>query len=117
VISPAVLGAVQPDPARAPDRLSARWLLALGAKLVRDVGALIVGAAKARKPLATFGLDAHVRFASAADRAAFAEELTTTIAALVSRYHDEHAPRGRDHRIVLALHPSLKTTEPDPKEA
>ena len=122
VISPAVLAAVQPDPARSPDRLSARWLLALGAKLVRDVGALIEGATKARKPLATVGLDAEVRFASAADRAAFAEELTTTIAALVSRYHDEHAPGGRDHRVVLAIHPSLKTdetgdTKTDPKEA
>ena len=122
VISPAVLAAVQPDPARSPDRLSARWLLALGAKLVRDVGALIEGATKARKPLATFGLDAEVRFASAADRAAFAEELTTTIAALVSRYHDEHTPGGRDHRVVLAIHPSLKTdetgdTKTDPKEA
>jgi DNA-binding transcriptional ArsR family regulator len=122
VISPAVLPAVQPDPARAPDRLSARWLLALGAKLVRDVGALIEGAAKARKPLATFGLDAEVRFASAADRAAFAEELTATITALVSRYHDEHAPGGRDHRVVLAIHPTLKTglagdAKPDPKGA
>jgi hypothetical protein len=60
-----------------------------------------------------------VRFASAADRAAFAEELTAAIAALVSRYHDEHAPGGRDHRIVLAIHPNLKTgdTKPDPKEA
>jgi DNA-binding transcriptional ArsR family regulator len=119
VISPAVLGAVQPDPGRSPDRLSARWLLALGARLVRDVGALVEGATKARKSLATFGLDAQVRFASTADRAAFAEELTTTIAALVSRYHDEQAPGGRDHRVVLALHPSLKTgdTKPDPKEA
>jgi DNA-binding transcriptional ArsR family regulator len=121
VITPAVLAAVQPDPARSPDRLSARWLLALGAKLVRDVGALIEGAAKARKPLATFGLDAEVRFARAADRAAFAEELTTAIAALVSRYHDERAPGGRDHRVVLAIYPSLKTdgtgaTKPDPKE-
>lgn len=122
VISPAVLAAVQPDPARSPDRLSARWLLALGAKLVRDVGALVEGAAKAGKPLATFGLDAEVRFASAADRAAFAEELTSTLAALVGRYHDEHAPGGRDHRVVLAIHPSLKAggagdTKPDRKEA
>jgi len=102
--------------------LSARWLLALGAKLVRDVGALVEGAAKAGKPLATFGLDAEVRFASAADRAAFAEELTSTLAALVGRYHDEHAPGGRDHRVVLAIHPSLKAggagdTKPDRKEA
>ena len=32
VISPAALAAVAPDPARAPDRLSAGWLLALAAQ-------------------------------------------------------------------------------------
>jgi DNA-binding transcriptional ArsR family regulator len=108
VISPVVLAAVAPDPARSPDRLSASWLLALAARLVREVGALMAGAGKARKPLATFGLDAQVRFANPADRAAFAEELTTTVAALISRYHDENAPGGRDHRIVVALHPRPK---------
>jgi DNA-binding transcriptional ArsR family regulator len=107
VISPSALGAVQPDPANSPDRLSARWLLALAARLVRDVGALIVGADKAGKPLATFGLDAVVRFASSADRAAFAEELTNTVAGLVGRYHDEAAAGGREHRVVLAIHPSI----------
>src|SRR3990170_6886286 len=49
VISPAALAAVQPDPARAPDRLSAYWLLAVASRLVRDVGALITAATKARK--------------------------------------------------------------------
>src|ERR687896_20030 len=44
VISPSVLGAVEPDPERARDRLSARWLLALATRLVRDVGELITGA-------------------------------------------------------------------------
>jgi DNA-binding transcriptional ArsR family regulator len=114
VISPAVLAAVQPDPARSPDRLSARWLLALAAQLVRDVGALIAGAGKAGKPLATFGLDAVVRFATPADRAAFADELTAAITALVGRYHDRDAPAGRDHRLVLAIHPSISTATPSP---
>src|SRR6266700_8230587 len=41
VISPLALGAVQPDPDRSPDQLSARWLLAVAARLVRDVGALV----------------------------------------------------------------------------
>jgi DNA-binding transcriptional ArsR family regulator len=114
VISPTALAAVQPDPGRSPDRLSARWLLALAARLVRDVGALITGAQAAGRPLATFAIDGEVRFASAADRAAFAEELATFVTALVSKYHDENAERGRDHRIVVAVHPSLKipsTTE------
>src|SRR5882724_7492674 len=39
VISPVALAAVAPDPDRAPDRLSARWMLALSARLVREVGA------------------------------------------------------------------------------
>ncbi|MGH3896708.1 MAG: ArsR/SmtB family transcription factor [Pseudonocardiaceae bacterium] len=114
VISPTALAAVAPDPARAPDRLSARWLLAVAAQLVRDVGALITGAAKAHKQVATFALDGGVRFASAADRAAFAEELAGAVTALVSKYHDEKAQGGRDHRVVIAVHPSIK---PQTKES
>ncbi|MEU5727107.1 helix-turn-helix domain-containing protein [Micromonospora sp. NPDC047738] len=110
VISPAALAAVRPNPSDAPDRLSARWLLAVAARLVQDVGALITGADRAKKRVATFAIDATVRFASARDRAAFAEELAATVSALVSRYHDENAPGGREHRVVLALHPSVNPT-------
>jgi DNA-binding transcriptional ArsR family regulator len=116
VISPAVLAAMQPDPARSPDRLSARWLLALAARLVRDVGELIAGASKAGKPLATLALEGEVRFASPADRTAFADELTSVITALISKYHDEHAERGRDHRVIVAIHPSI-TAESADKES
>jgi DNA-binding transcriptional ArsR family regulator len=112
VISPAALAAVAPDPARSPDRLSARWLLALAARLVRDVGALITGATEARRRLATFAIDGEVRFASAADRAAFAEELASAVTALVGKYHDETAGGGRDHRLIVALHPSVKAPPP-----
>ncbi|MBO2451301.1 helix-turn-helix domain-containing protein [Actinomadura barringtoniae] len=108
VISPAALAAVQPDPAASPDRLSARWLLAVAAQLVKDVGALITGADRARQRVATLAVDGEIRFASAADRAAFAEELTGAVTALVSKYHAENAPQGRDHRLVIALHPSVK---------
>ncbi|WP_084516545.1 ArsR/SmtB family transcription factor [Microtetraspora niveoalba] len=108
VISPVALATVQPDPARSPDRLSARWLLALAARLVGDIGALITGATRARKRVATYALDGEVRFASAADRAAFAEELTAAVTALVSKYHDETAEGGRDHRLIVAVHPSVK---------
>jgi DNA-binding transcriptional ArsR family regulator len=109
VISPAALAAVAPDPARAPDRLSARWLLAVASRLVRDMGELISGAAKARKPLATFAIDGEVRFASAADRAAFAQELAGAVTALIGRYHDGTAEGGREHRVIVAVHPSLRT--------
>lgn len=108
VISPLALAAVQPDPDRFRDQLSARWLLALGARLVRDVGTLITGATKARKRLATYALDGEVTFASAADRAAFIEELTAGVGALISKYHDGDATGGRPHRIVVAVHPTVR---------
>jgi DNA-binding transcriptional ArsR family regulator len=109
VISPLALATVQPDPSRSPDRLSARWLLALAAQLVRDVGELITGATQARQRVATFALDGEVRFASAADRAAFAEELTNAVSALVSKYHAATAEQGRDHRLIVAIHPSVRS--------
>ncbi|MFE5702394.1 helix-turn-helix domain-containing protein [Rhodococcus koreensis] len=109
VISPAAFAALAPDPDRAPDQLSARWLVALAARLVREVGELIAGATAARQPLATFAIDSEIRFSSAADRSAFADELGESVKNLVSRYHDENAPNGRRHRLVVALHPSLKT--------
>jgi DNA-binding transcriptional ArsR family regulator len=118
VISPAALAAVQPDPSRSPDRLSARWMIAVASKLVRDVGELLAGAAKARKRLATFAMDGEVRFASAADRAAFAEELAGAVTTLIGKYHDETADGGRAHRVIVAVHPSVKAdpAETDRKE-
>ena len=119
VISPTALATVAPDPARSPDQLSARWLLAVAARLVRDVGALITGAARAHKQVATFALDGEVRFASAADRAAFTEELTSAVIALVSKYHDKKAEGGRDHRVIIAIHPHAtpQPATPQPKES
>jgi DNA-binding transcriptional ArsR family regulator len=110
VISPAAFAAVAPDPARSPDKVSAYWMLALAGQLVRDVGDLIAGSAKAEKPVATFAIDSEIRFASAADRAAFATELSEAVGALVERYHDGEAAGGREHRLVLALHPSITRT-------
>ncbi len=113
VISPAALGSVQPDPDRAADRLSAQWLLALAARLVRDVGGLLTrdsgdpDRAGERRRIATFALEGEVRFASARDRAEFTAKLANAFAALVAEYHDETAAGGRPHRVLIALHPSL----------
>jgi DNA-binding transcriptional ArsR family regulator len=111
VISPLAMHALQPDPRRAPDRLSARWLIAVAARLVSDVGSLVNGATRAGKRVATFAMDGEVRFATAKDRAAFAQELADAVTTLVGKYHDEHAKGGRSHRVVVAIHPSIKTTE------
>src|SRR3954463_3512831 len=50
VISPTALPAVAPDPSRQPDQRSARWLLAVAGRLVREGGELITGASAAGKP-------------------------------------------------------------------
>ena len=110
VISPAALSPLAPDPARAPDQLSAAWMLAVGARLVREVGELMAGALRAGKPLATFTIDSEITFASAADRAAFADDLAGAVSSLAERYHTEGARGGRRHRLVVALHPSLTHT-------
>ncbi|MFD7893824.1 ArsR/SmtB family transcription factor [Streptomyces sp. NPDC059743] len=116
VISPSALAAVSPDPSRSPDQLSARWLLALGARLVQEVGMLLTAAARAGRRVATFGIDTEVRFASAADRTAFAEELTRALAALVGHYHDDAAPGGRSHRVVVGLH-QIPAARPGSRES
>jgi hypothetical protein len=107
VISPAALAAVAPDPDRSPDQLSALWMLALAARLVKEVGELIGRAKRARRPLATFAVDTEIRFASASDRPAFAAELSDAVEALASKYHDEFVAGGRKHRLIVALHPSI----------
>jgi DNA-binding transcriptional ArsR family regulator len=109
VISPSAWAVVAPDPDREPDKLSAQWLLALAARLLREVGWLITAAGRRR--VATFAVDGEIRFATAADRAAFARELGDAVGALVARYHSADAPDGRPHRIVVALHPTVPPAE------
>lgn len=104
LLSPAVLAANAADPARV-DRLSAGYLVALAGRVVREVSELAVAAERAERRLPTLAIDADVRFASAAERAAFTAELHAAVTELVARYHDESAPGGRWHRLVVGAHP------------
>ncbi len=104
VASPAAFGDSAADPART-DRLSSRYLVAVAARMVREVADLARHADAARKPLATLAIDTEIRFASAADRAEFTHDLASAVAALASRYHDERASGGRWHRVIVAAHP------------
>jgi hypothetical protein len=108
-VSPEVLGPVAADPARSRDRLAASYLIALGARVVREVGDLWRRARKADKHLATLAIDTEIRFASAAHRAAFTRELTQAVAELASRYHNAAAPGGRSHRLLILAHPTPTT--------
>jgi DNA-binding transcriptional ArsR family regulator len=123
VVSPSALGPVAtesvrsavPSKSRDADRLSASYLIALASRIVSEVGNLLRRARETSKHLATLSLDTEIRFRSAADRAAFSNELTQAITALVARYHDASAPKGRAHRLVVVAHPLPH--EPRTKEA
>jgi hypothetical protein len=105
---------VAADPKRQADRLSASYLIALGARVIREVGDLVRLARESGKRLATLSVDTEICFRSPHDRAAFTAELTETIATLVSKYHHPSAPGSRAHRLVLVAHPL--PTESEPKE-
>jgi DNA-binding transcriptional ArsR family regulator len=89
--------------APAGDRLSARYLIAVAARAVREVGRLA-----RRGPVATLTLDTEIGFATPQDRAAFAEELTAAVTRLAAKYHHDG---GRPHRLVVAAHPIPKEDE------
>ena len=93
----------------APDRLSAGYLVALAARVVSEVGDLARRARRADKSLPTLALDADIRFATPADRAAFTRELAASVTSLAARYHDRDAPDGRWHRLLVAAHPRPTT--------
>ena len=84
VNSPVSLGECAADPSRT-DRLSTRYLIAVAARLIRDVAQLARHAEAAGQPLATLTIDTDIRFASAADRAAFAAEVSGAVAALAAK--------------------------------
>ena len=63
---------------------------------------------RGRRQVATFALDTEIRFAGAAARAAFADELTRAVTALVSKHH---VAEGSPHRLVVAAHPIPKESQ------
>jgi DNA-binding transcriptional ArsR family regulator len=108
IVSPSALGPVATDPDRSTDRLSASYLIALAARIVREVSDLMRRSKEIGKRLPTLSLDTEIRFRSAADRAAFSNDLAEAVTKLVSRYHDASAPGGRAHRLVIVAHPLPK---------
>jgi DNA-binding transcriptional ArsR family regulator len=99
------LGSLAQGAAEATDRFSSAYVVAVAARALREVTRMRKAADEASKRLATLTLETEIRFATAADRGAFAEELAREIARLTAKYHDESAPRGRVHRLVSFAYP------------
>lgn len=88
------------------DKFSSTYLVAAAAQTIREVAGLQELAAKANKKLSTFSLQAAVSFADPADLNAFTEELSDTIARLVTKYHAGNDPAARNYCFSLFAHPS-----------
>ncbi|MET0821890.1 MAG: helix-turn-helix domain-containing protein [Aeromicrobium sp.] len=102
VVSPAAVSTSAADPGANPDHLSAAYLVSLAGRMVREVGALARRAGASGQRLPTLTIDTTIGFRSAADRAAFADDLTQVVLDLTARYHHDD---GRPHRLVVAAHP------------
>ncbi len=113
LISPDALGPLAADPDNIQDRFSSAYLVAVAARAIRDVGMMRSKAEKAGKKLATMTLESEVRFSSAADRNAFAEELAAQVARLASKYHQADAPAGRSFKFVVAGYPAVHSKSQD----
>lgn len=107
VVSPAAVSPSAANPAANADHLSASYLVALAARVVREVGALARRAVDTGERAPTLTIDTKIGFASADDRAAFADDLTAAVLELAARYHHDD---GRPHRLVVASHPLPQET-------
>lgn len=98
-----MLGRLSETREQVSDRFSAAYLISVAARAIRDLAILGWRSQRARKRLATLTLETEVRFASAADRTAFAEELANTVARLTAKYHNQGAEGGRVSLLRLRL--------------
>jgi hypothetical protein len=113
IISPEPLGPLGREPEIQRDRCSAAYLIATAMRAIRDLVMLRSRADRAKKTLATMTLETEIRFASAAARQEFTEELTRTVAHLTAKYHDESAPGGRKFCFFLGAYPAITKQEAD----
>lgn len=107
VVSPAAVSPSAADPDATADRMSAGYLVALAGRVVREVGALARQASTTGRRLPTLTVDTQIGFRTAADRAAFADDLTAAVLELAARYHHDD---GHPHRLVVAAHPLPEET-------
>ena len=113
LIAPQALGDLGPTLDSAQDRLSSAYLVGMVSEAIRDVATLRERASQAGKKLATFSLDAEVRFADAVAQNAFAEELATCLVHLVKKYDDRTAEGGRGFRFLFAGYPAVGPGSPE----
>jgi DNA-binding transcriptional ArsR family regulator len=105
VLDPATVGTLAvADPHEVGDQFSASYLVALAARVIRELADLLERASASRSRLATASVNTNVRLASPARYEAFVRELSQAVSDVIARHHDERGD-GRWFRVVGAAYP------------
>lgn len=118
LLSPALLGPLTAAWRKPADEWSAAYLLAVTARLQGDLVRAAREAGEQGKRLATFSMDAELRFEGPDQRRAFAEALREAVTRVVAEHSspdrrpDGGPGPGRPYRLVLGCCPI--PPEPDP---
>jgi biotin operon repressor len=118
LLGPAALGPMSADTRAVADKMSAAYLLALAGQMQQEASRSWREAHAVGKPLPVLSLDAEVCFASAHERAAFADALAAAVSRVVAA-HARPCPSGgraaRPYRLVLGCYPLPSITAAAPR--
>jgi len=123
VLSPEILGSLGGDSSVTQDRFSSTFLLGLAGQIQSELGKVSALAQRSGQTIATFSLNATLRFISAAQRAAFADDLERNILGVIARHSspatkaDGSRSEGRPFRLAVGCYPieeiSVSARSPD----
>lgn len=102
VVSPRVAWSDERREGALRDQVSLRHLVGLGERLQQDASGLLDRAAFDGEEIPSAAVEADVRFADEAARAAFMEDYLAALGPLLEKYG---ARRGRGFRVALAVYP------------
>lgn len=107
VLDPAAAGGVAAgEPGELGDRFSATYLVALAARTVRELAALMDRAEQDRARLASAAVNASVRLATPERFDAFVGDLSRAVAEVIARHHENgDEGGGRWFRVVAGAYP------------
>lgn len=115
VLSPELLGKLSADTGITADRLSAGYLLGLGAQMQKELSYALEMARRAGKTVATLSVNTEIRFTSTEQRAEFTKALEKAIVGVVGKHTspfkkaDGSPGAGRAFRLVVGCYPFAVT--------